>query len=388
MALEETHLPEVTARESGGEGFEFRVLATDPASSARSGELLTPHGTVRTPFFMPVGTQATVKTLTPAMLREAGVQVVLANTYHLHLRPGEEVVCELGGLHRFMGWSGPVLTDSGGYQVFSLAELREVSDEGVRFASHIDGARVELTPESVIDIETALGADMIMPLDECVPFPADVDYARRAVRRTLEWARRSRRRHANPRQMLFGIVQGSSYAELRRECARGLAEMDFPGYAVGGLSVGEGSAVMGEMLEVTIPELPADRPRYLMGVGPPRDLLDSIERGVDMFDCVLPTRNGRSGFAFTSCGIVRLRNAAHARSEEPIDVECDCYACRNFSRGYVRHLMATGEILGMSLVSLHNVRFYCNLMRNAGRAVQEQRFGEFKRDFLAAQTSL
>ena len=334
---------------------------------------------------MPVGTQGTVKALSPAQLAETGAGMVLGNTYHLHLRPGHEVVRELGGLHRFMGWSGPILTDSGGFQVFSLAELRKVSDEGVVFASHLDGKRVELTPESVIDIERALGADIIMPLDECVQYPSGQDEARVAVRRTVQWAQRSLRHERGELQALFGIVQGSTYEWLRRECAKRLVEMDFPGYAIGGLSVGEGRSVCLEMLEATVAELPADRPRYLMGFGPPGEMLEAIGRGVDMFDCVLPTRNGRNGFAFTSKGIVRLRNASHARSQDKLDPECACYTCRNFSRGYLRHLMTSGEILGMTLVSLHNVAFYCGLMAKTRGAIRENRFEAFKREFLASQ---
>ena len=367
--------------------FEFRVLATDEGSSARVGSLRTPHGTVETPVFMPVGTQGTVKTLTPAQLCQAGVEIVLANTYHLHLRPGEGVVKKLGGLHGFMNWPGPILTDSGGFQVFSLAELRKVTDDGVLFASHIDGRRIELTPESVIDIQSDLRADIIMPLDECVPFPVDESVAEQAIRRTVRWAERSRRHMTDESpQTLFGIVQGSTYGALRRECARQLVDMDFAGYAIGGLSVGEGTHACMEMLEVTVPELPTERPHYLMGVGPPADLLLAVERGIDMFDCVLPTRNGRSGFAFTSTGVVRLRNAAHIESDEPLDENCECYTCRNFSRGYLRHLMAASEILGMSLVSLHNVAFFCDLMRNVRKAIREGRFGSFKREILAVWT--
>lgn len=367
--------------------FEFRVLATDEGSSARVGSLRTPHGTVETPVFMSVGTQGTVKTLTPEQLSRAGVEIVLANTYHLHLRPGEGVVKKLGGLHGFMNWPGPILTDSGGFQVFSLAKLRKVTDDGVLFASHIDGRRIELTPESVIDIQSDLGADIIMPLDECVPFPVDESVAERAVCRTVRWAERSQRHMADEGpQTLFGLVQGSVYGRLRRECARQLVDMDFAGYAIGGLSVGEGAQACMEMLEVTVPELPTERPHYLMGVGPPADLLLAIERGIDMFDCVLPTRNGRSGFAFTSTGVVRMRNAAHIESDEPLDENCGCYTCRNFSRGYLRHLMAASEILGMSLVSLHNVTFFCDLMRNVREAIREGRFGSFKREILAVWT--
>jgi len=402
--------------------FGFKLLATD--GGARAGELLTPHGTVPTPVFMPVGTQATVKTLTPAQLLDAEVPMLLANTYHLHLRPGEATVAALGGLHRFMNWPRPILTDSGGFQVFSLAALTRITETGVTFQSHIDGARITLTPESVVDIQRALGADVIMPLDECTAFPTERDYAREAMERTLDWAGRSlehQRRcgtaapgratstnrtaegpsdsdgasgfrrsgcatHDNTSQALFGIVQGASYTDLRIECARCLVAMDFPGYAIGGLSVGEGPQVMNEMLEAVTPELPVERPRYLMGVGPPGDLLASIARGIDMFDCVLPTRNGRNGFAFTSTGIIRLRNAKHARSDAPVDPECPCHTCAHFSRGYLRHLFKADEILAMTLTSLHNVAFFSWLMTHTRRAIVEGRFERFCIDFLARQT--
>ena len=365
--------------------MEFRIEAVDGGSSARLGSLKTAHGTVGTPIFMPVGTQGTVKALSPEQLEEAGAQMVLGNTYHLHLRPGHETVRKLGGLHRFMGWKGPILTDSGGFQVFSLAELRRVNEEGVVFASHLDGRRVELTPESVVDIQRALGSDIMMPLDECVEYPAEETQARVAVRRTVQWAERSKRRERGEGQALFGIVQGSTYGWLRRECARRMVEMGFDGYAIGGLSVGEGREACLEMLETTVAELPADRPRYLMGFGPPGEMLEAVERGVDMFDCVLPTRNGRNGFAFTSRGIVRLRNAGHAESDEPLDAECGCPTCRGFSRGYLRHLLTSGEILGMTLVSLHNVAFYCGAMGGAREAIRAGRFGEYKKEFLERQ---
>lgn len=363
--------------------FGFKLLATD--GEARAGELLTVHGSVPTPVFMPVGTQATVKTLTPSQLLSAEVPMLLANTYHLHLRPGEETVAALGGLHRFMNWSRPILTDSGGFQVFSLAELTRITEDGVRFRSHIDGDTVELTPESVVDIQARLGADIIMPLDECTAFPTEKSYAREAMERTLDWARRSIDHRQGSEQALFGIVQGASYADLRIECARGLVEMDFAGYAIGGLSVGEGSQVMNEMLEVTMPELPEDKPRHLMGVGPPGDLLAAIACGADMFDCVLPTRNGRNGFAFTSTGIVRMRNAKHADSDAPLDPACSCTTCGNFERGYLRHLFQAEEILGMTLVSLHNVAFFCRLMSEARHAIVEGRFDRFCREFHETQ---
>jgi len=363
--------------------FGFKLTATD--GLARAGELLTAHGVVATPVFMPVGTQATVKTLTPEQMLTAEVPMVLANTYHLHLRPGEDVVAALGGLHRFMNWPRPILTDSGGFQVFSLAELTRITETGVRFRSHIDGATVELTPESVVEIQAKLGADVIMPLDECTAFPTAKEYAREAMERTVDWARRSLGRHRNAAQGLFGIVQGATYGDLRVACARQLARMDFAGYAIGGLSLGEGPQVMNEMLEVTLAELPADKPRYLMGVGPPADLVEAVARGIDMFDCVLPTRNGRSGFAFTRVGVIRLKNARHARSDEPIDPECSCPTCAGFERGYLRHLFQASEILAMTLVSLHNVAFFSRLMRDARRAIVEGRFDPFRREFLESQ---
>jgi queuine tRNA-ribosyltransferase len=335
---------------------------------------------------MPVGTQATVKTLTPDQLLVADVPILLANTYHLHLRPGEESVHALGGLHRFMNWPRPILTDSGGFQVFSLAQLARITDAGVNFRSHIDGSSRDLTPESVLDIQSKLGSDVVMPLDECAAFPAEKSYAREAMERTIEWARRSAAHGSGDRQMLFAIVQGATYPDLRVECAKRLVEMDFPGYAVGGLSVGEGPQVMNEILEATTPGLPADKPRYLMGVGPPGDLLAGIARGIDMFDCVLPTLNGRNGFAFTSTGIIRMKNLKHARSAEPLDAACSCPTCRGYERGYLRHLFRAEEILGMTLVSLHNVAFFCRLMRDVRRAIVEGRFERFCREFAASQT--
>ena len=363
--------------------FGFKLLTTD--GCARAGEMVTPHGIVPTPVFMAVGTQATVKTLTPDQVVSTGTPMLLGNTYHLHLRPGEDVIAELGGLHSFMNWDGPILTDSGGFQVFSLAELNRITDEGVRFQSHLDGAHVELTPESVVDIQSKLGADVIMPLDECTAFPTEKEYARKAMERTINWARRSLEHHSGEAQSLFGIVQGATYCDLRKECARRLVEMDFPGYAIGGLSVGEGTGVMNEMLEATTPELPDDKPRYLMGVGPPTDLLEAVARGVDMFDCVIPTRNGRNGYAFTSAGVVRMKNAAHLRSNEPLDAECDCYTCAHFKRGYIRHLFRSDEILGMTLVSLHNLSFFSRLMRRVRRAILEGRFCRFCEEFRTSQ---
>ncbi len=351
--------------------------------AARAGWLETQHGRVDTPAFMPVGTQGAVKGLLPSQLEAAGVQMLLGNAYHLHLRPGEGVVAQLGGLHAFMGWHRAILTDSGGFQVFSLAELRRVSDDGVEFQSHLDGARIALTPERATEIQNALGADIIMAFDECVPYPCERDAAAVAMRRTVAWAARCKKAHARPHdQALFGIVQGSVFEDLRVECAKRLVDMGFPGYAIGGVSVGEGDELMYRVLDATLPHLPAERPRYLMGVGTPMNLIECIERGVDLFDCVLPTRNGRSGQAFTARGILRLRNLRHRDDPRPLDEACDCAACRGFSRGYIRHLFAAREIAAAVLVSLHNVAFYQRLVRGCRQAIIEGRLAAFKQAFL------
>ncbi len=351
--------------------------------AARVGRMSTPHGEVDTPAFMPVGTHATVKCLLPAQLREAGVQMVLANAYHLSLRPGEDLVAGQGGLHRFMGWDGPILTDSGGYQVFSLAKIARVDDDGVEFQSPVDGHRVTFTPERVMAIEEALGPDVAMPLDQPLGWPATEEQSRVSVRRTLDWAARSKRAHTRADQAVFGIVQGSVYPDQREFCARRLVEIDFPGYAVGGLCLGEGGGRMAETLDATVPFLPEDRPRYLMGAGPPEDLLAAIERGIDLFDCVLPTRNGRTGQAFTSRGIVRLRNAAHRDDAGPLDPDCRCVACTRFGRAYLRHLFQADEVLGPTLVSLHNVTYYQTLMRGAREALGNGSWAEFRARALA-----
>jgi len=352
-----------------GEGFSFRVIAEDPATGARAGELRTPHGVVRTPAFMPVGTQGTVKCVTPAQLRSAGVEMVLCNAYHLSLRPGDELVARAGGLHRFMGWDGPILTDSGGFQVFSLADLRRVSESGVVFRSHIDGREVFLTPERCMEIENNLGADVIMILDECPPYPTERAVARAAMERTLGWAARCRAAHGREDQALFGIVQGCTYEDLRRECADRMAGLDFAGYGIGGLSVGEGPGLMEEMVGVTVERLPRERPRYLMGVGRPEDIAGAVGQGVDMFDCVIPTRCGRNGLAFTSGGRVKVRNQAFREDSGPLDAECGCPTCRSFSRAYLRHLLVAGEVLGMTLMSLHNIWYYMRLMERLRAAI-------------------
>ncbi|MFH1748630.1 MAG: tRNA guanosine(34) transglycosylase Tgt [Planctomycetota bacterium] len=351
---------------------------------ARRGLIRTLHGQIETPAFMPVGTQATVKSLTPAQLAETGTEIVLANTYHLMLRPGAEIVAELGGLHEFMGWEGPILTDSGGFQVFSLTELRHLNDEGVQFRSHIDGAPVTLTPESSITIQNQLGADIIMAFDECPPLPAEGTAVQEAVRRTIAWARRCRAAHQHADQALYGIVQGGLDVSLRRKCLGQLVEIGFDGYALGGLSVGEPPPQMWALLDEFAWQLPADRPRYLMGVGTPTDLVTAVAAGIDQFDCVLPTRNGRKGYAFTSTGTLRLRNACHKLSADSLDPACGCYTCRNFTRGYLRHLFMSGEVLGGTLVSLHNIHFYQDLMRQMRDALASGTFEEWRRWFNAS----
>jgi len=355
--------------------FQFEVLKTD-ASGARLGRLTTPHGAVDTPVFMPVGTAATVKGLTQQALRELGLQILLGNTYHLYLRPGHELIRRLGGLHQFMAWSGALLTDSGGYQVFSLANLRQVTDDGVCFRSHLDGSQHFLTPEKAIEIQMALGADIAMVLDECIEYPASQERARHAAARTFDWARRSREYFRNargeqPRQVLFGIVQGGAFADLRRQSAEQLAELDFPGYAVGGLAVGEPHALTCEMTAEATAHLPADRPRYLMGVGKPEDLVDYVRQGIDLMDCVLPTRNARNGCLFTCHGRLLIKNARYADDPRPIDEACGCPVCRTYSRAYLRHLFMANEILAAVLNTHHNLYFYLDIMRRIRDAIRE-----------------
>ena len=344
------------------------------ANGPRVGLMTTPHGTVETPAFIPVGTKATVKGVRPETLREIGVEIVLANTYHLALRPGAEVVRDLGGLHAMMGWDGPILTDSGGFQVFSLANLRRLGDEGVRFRSHIDGAEITLTPESAIAIQNDLGADIIMVLDVCPPYPCPREEAEEAVRLTLAWAERCRAAHRRADQSLWPIVQGGVERDLRERCAERLVAMDWPAYAIGGVSVGEGHDHLREVLGWTAPLLPADRPRYLMGVGEPRDVVAAISVGVDLFDCVLPTRNGRNACAFTADGMIRLRNETYKTDPRPIEEDCDCPTCRRFGRGVLRHLFAADEMLGPILLSIHNLRFFTRLFGRLRRAIAEGRF--------------
>jgi queuine tRNA-ribosyltransferase len=366
----------------------FQILRQDRNCSARTGRLETGHGLIETPAFMPVGTQGTVKCMTPAELRELGAQVILANTYHLMIRPGLDVIEKAGGLHKFMGWDGPILTDSGGYQVFSLAKLRKISEDGVEFQSHVDGATLFLGPGEAMAAQRALGSDIAMAFDECPHWPCDREYACESVERTVQWAARCREENEKNRaeagrQLLFGIVQGSVYADLRERCARALAAMDFDGYAIGGVSVGEPAELMRQQVEATMPHLPPERPRYLMGVGTPPQLLEMIARGVDMFDCVLPTRVARNGQIFTSAGRYPIKNAQHREEFGPLEDGCECYACRNFSRAYIRHLFGANEILGLRLMTWHNLQMYLNLLRRARAAIAAGTFGEFRREFVA-----
>ena len=354
--------------------FRFEVLKTDP-SGARLGRLTTPHGTIDTPAFMPVGTAGTVKGLTQQTLEDLGVHILLANTYHLYLRPGHELIARLGGLHRFMAWPGAILTDSGGFQVFSLAKLRKVSGEGVKFRSHLDGSEHFLSPEKSIEIQQALGSDIAMVLDECIEYPAERERAAQALARTTEWARRCReyaRTHSsatNPGQQLFGIVQGGMFPDLRRESARQIVDLDFPGYAVGGLAVGEPQEMTCEMAAEATALLPPERPRYLMGVGLPEQLADFVGCGVDMMDCVLPTRNARNGCLFTSRGRVSIRNACYADDTRPVDETCGCAVCARYSRAYLRHLYMAGEMLGPILGTHHNIHFFLDIMGQIRNAI-------------------
>lgn len=362
--------------------FRFELEHVCSKSGARAGVFYTPHGAVKTPIYMPVGTQATVKSLTPRDLEEINAQIILANTYHLYIRPGHQLVKEAGGLHSFMHWERPILTDSGGFQVFSLGDLRKISEKGVEFRSHLDGSKHWFTPEKVMEIEEALGADIIMVLDECVPYPADRAYTEDSMHRTHRWARRCQQAHGRGDQALFGIVQGGMYDDLRIESAKAIAAMDFPGHGIGGLSVGEPKELMYAMLEAMMPFLPADKPRYLMGVGSPDCLFAGVERGVDMFDCVLQTRIARNGQALTSAGPLTIRNATYERDFSPLDVECDCYTCQNFSRAYLRHLVKAKEMLGAHLLSLHNLHFSLRLMERMREAIFVDDFPAFKDEFM------
>ena len=363
--------------------FSYELIHTCAQSGARLGVLHTPHGDIQTPIYMPVGTAAVVKAMTSREMEEIGTQILLSNTYHLHLRPGEDLVAEAGGLHRFMDWHKPILTDSGGFQVFSLAGIRTIAEEGVTFQSHLDGSRQFIGPETSMDIQQKLGADISMAFDVCSPYPCDHETARVNMERTHRWAQRCKEHHTREDQALFGIVQGAFYKDLRIESAKTLSDMDFIGYGIGGLSVGEPKPIMYEMLEEMMPYMPAHKPRYLMGVGTPDCLIEGVLRGIDMFDCVLATRIARNGTALTSAGRLVVRNAQYARDFGPIDPECDCYACTHFSRAYVRHLIKAGEITGGRLLSIHNLRFLIRLMERVREAIAEDRFLDFRKEFYA-----
>jgi queuine tRNA-ribosyltransferase len=384
----------------------FELLASDQHSKARRGQLKTAHGVIETPAFMPIGTQGSVKGVSPRELRELNAQIILGNTYHMFVRPGRDVIKHFGGLHNFMSWNGPILTDSGGYQIFSLAKLRKITEEGVEFQNHLDGARAFISPEIAMGIQAALGSDIAMVLDECVPFPCEYDYAANSAELTTRWAKRCKRwREENAErstpnaqhrteeatvsqlstinsQLLFGIVQGGTFQDLRRESAQAIVELDFDGYAIGGVSVGEPEEEMMRAVESAEPFLPPNKPRYAMGLGTPPQLLKMIARGMDMFDCVLPTRLARNGTAFTATGTLNLKNAEFARDKRPIEENCTCPACREFTRGYIRHLVKAEEILGLRLITLHNLHFYLNLMHRAQSEIELGKFDQFQKAFV------
>lgn len=361
----------------------YELIKQCPHTGARAGRIHTPHGSFDTPIFMPVGTQASVKTLAPEELKEMGAGIILSNNYHLFLRPGSKLVKEAGGLHKFMNWDRAILTDSGGFQVFSLGDLRKISEEGVTFRSHIDGSKKFLSPEIATQSQMDLGADIIMAFDECVPYPADFKYTRESMELTLRWAQRCKDTMTNPNQGLFGIVQGGMYKDLRIECANRLVDMDFPGYAVGGLSVGEPKELMYEMLDITLEHLPQNKARYLMGVGTPDCLVEGVMRGIDMFDCVYPTRVARNGTAMTWNGRLVIKNAQYEHDFHPIDEHCNCYTCRNYSRAYIRHLVRVNEIFGLRLLTIHNLHFLIDFMRQMRQSIMKDRFLEFYRKFTA-----
>ncbi|QHS22883.1 tRNA guanosine(34) transglycosylase Tgt [Virgibacillus sp. MSP4-1] len=362
--------------------IKYELIKEDKQTGARLGRVTTPHGSFETPVFMPVGTLATVKTMSPEELKEMGANIILSNTYHLWLRPGEDIIKEAGGLHSFMNWDGSILTDSGGFQVFSLSDMRDITEEGVHFRNHISGEKLFLSPEKAMEIQNALGSDIMMAFDECPPYPAEYDYMKASVERTSRWAERCLKAHKRPdEQGLFGIVQGGEYEDLRRQSAKDLVSLDLPGYAIGGLSVGEPKHVMNEVLSYTAPLLPKNKPRYLMGVGSPDSLIDGAIRGVDMFDCVLPTRIARNGTCMTSKGRLVVRNAKFARDFSPIDEHCDCYTCRNYSRAYIRHLIKTNETFGFRLTTYHNLYFLVKLMGQVRQAIKDDCLGDFREQF-------
>lgn len=360
----------------------YELIKTCKQTGARLGRLHTPHGTIETPIFMPVGTLATVKTQSPEDLKQMNAQIILSNTYHLFLRPGDDIVKEAGGLHSFMNWDSPILTDSGGFQVFSLSNMRKIEEEGVHFKNHLNGEKLFISPEKATQIQNNLGADIMMAFDECAPYPADREYVKQSLERTTRWAERCLKAHQRPHdQALFGIVQGGMYADLREQSAREITSLDFPGYAIGGLSVGEPKDLMNEVLESTTPLLPQNKARYLMGVGSPDALLDGVIRGVDMFDCVLPTRIGRNGTTMTSEGRLVIRNAKYARDFRPLDEKCDCYTCTNYSRAYIRHLVKCDETFGFRLTSYHNLYFLLKLMENIREAIRQDSLLDYRNQF-------
>lgn len=362
--------------------FRFSLLKKDHQSSARRGQLTTPHGIIETPVFMPVGTHAAMKAMTPEQVKSTGAQIILSNTYHLHLRPGEGLIEKAGGLHRFMSWDGPILTDSGGFQVFSLPNKR-ITEDGAFFKHEITGEEVFLDPAKAITIQESLGADIIMAFDECIPYPCDKQYAVQSTRKTLRWAEQCLNAHRRKDQALFAIVQGSIFEDLRALCAREMVQMDFPGYAIGGVSVGEGLELLKKVVSMTAPFLPEHKPRYLMGVGLPEDILESVERGMDMFDCVIPTRYARSATLFTSRGRIRLTAKNYRRDFYPVDPNCICYTCRNFTRAYLHHLYNANEVLSAILASIHNVHFYQNMMSQIRESIEQGSFMDFKHAFLS-----
>lgn len=360
----------------------YELLHTCKQTGARRGRIHTPHGVIETPIFMPVGTKATVKAMTPEELKAIGSQIILSNTYHLYLRPGHELIARAGGLHAFMHWEGPILTDSGGFQVFSLGDLRKITEEGVAFQSHNDGSRHFISPEKAVEIQTALGSDIMMAFDECAPYPAEHDYVKKSLERTTRWAARCKEAHWNTeKQALFGIVQGGMYKDLREQSVQELLELDFPGYAIGGLSVGEPKELMYEVLDYTTPLLPADKPRYLMGVGTPDHLIEGVLRGVDMFDCVLPTRIARNGTALTTVGKVVIKNKKYEEDFTPLDPNCSCYTCTNYTRAYLRHLCKENEILSARLLTNHNLYFLLNLMSGIRGAIETDSLRDFSQNF-------
>lgn len=360
----------------------YELIKKDSRTKARRGRVNTPHGPIETPVFMPVGTAGTVKAMKPEEVRDMGAQIILGNTYHLYLRPGHEVVKAAGGLHKFMNWERAILTDSGGFQVFSLGAMRKISEEGVEFRSHIDGSKHMLSPEKSMEIQNALGSDIMMAFDECAPYPADRNYVKNSLERTTRWLKRCKEYHKNTEQQsLFGIMQGGMYKDLRKQSTEEIVELDLPGYAIGGLSVGEPKEIMYEVMDDCVDYLPADKPRYLMGVGSPDCLFEGVERGIDMFDCVLPTRIARHGMAMTSQGRVNIKNAKYERDFTPLDPNCDCYTCRNYSKAYLRHLFKSDEIMSSMLMTTHNLHFLVNTMAGIRKAIEEDRFLEYKKEF-------